>query len=89
MGQSFQVGRGDFTIGRKPGEGGIQIDDPTVSQRHALIRCMSRVCRLYDVGSANGTKVDDVVIQGVTLHNGDILRFGEAEVQFVHEDSPG
>jgi len=48
---------------------------------------MPRGARLYDLGSANGTKVDDEEMIGVTLKNGDILKFGDAEVQFVHEES--
>ena len=85
MGQSFRVGQGDTVIGRQPGDGGARIDDPAVSQRHAVLRQLPRGARLYDLGSANGTSVDGVELKGVMLKNGDILKFGEAEVQFVHE----
>jgi pSer/pThr/pTyr-binding forkhead associated (FHA) protein len=87
MGHSFQVPQGDLVIGRQPEQGGAQIDDPFVSRRQALLRQMSREARLYDLGSANGTKVDDKEITGVLLKNGDILRFGDVEVQFVQEGS--
>ena len=86
MGQSYQFGRGDVVIGSEPGESGAQITDPTVSKRHALLRCMTRSCRLYDLGSTNGTKVDGVELQGVPLENGNIVKFGEIEAQFVHEE---
>jgi len=46
-----------------------------------------RGCLLFDLGSANGTKVDDVELNGVPLQSGDILKFGDAEGQFVHEES--
>ncbi len=52
-----------------------------------MLRCMSRVCRLYDLGSTNGTKVDGAELNGVLLQNGDLLKFGETELQFVHEES--
>ena len=85
MGRSFKVEQGDLIIGRQPGEGGAQLDDSSVSGRHALLRSLPRGCLLFDLGSANGTKVDDVELDGVQLQNGDILKFGDAEVQFVRE----
>ncbi|MDP6422353.1 MAG: FHA domain-containing protein [SAR202 cluster bacterium] len=87
MGRSFNFGLGDWTIGSQVPDEGAQIDDPAVSQQHAMLRCMSRVCRLYDLGSTNGTKVDGADLNGVLLQNGDLLKFGETELQFVHEES--
>ena len=86
IGQSFPVERGDLVIGRQPGEGGAQIEDVAISQRHALLRCLTKVCRLYDLNSTNGTIVDDAEVEGVVLGDGDILKFGDVELQFVHED---
>jgi pSer/pThr/pTyr-binding forkhead associated (FHA) protein len=48
---------------------------------------MPRGARIYDLGSVNGTVDDDVAITGVELHDGDVLKFGDAEVQFVQGDS--
>ncbi len=87
VGHSFQVPQGDLVIGRQPEQGGAQIDDPFVSRSHALLRQMPREARLHDLGSANGTKVDDKELTGVLLKNGDILKFGDVEVQFVQEGS--
>ncbi len=87
MGRSFNFSLGDLTIGSQVDEKGAEIDDPAVSQQHAMLRCMSRVCRLYDLGSTNGTKVDGAELNGVLLQNGDLLKFGETELQFVHEES--
>ena len=87
MGRSFHVEQGDLIIGRQPGERDAQIDDSAISGRHALLRSLPRGCLLFDLGSANGTKVDDVELDGVLLRDGDILKFGETEVQFVHEQS--
>ena len=85
-GKSFPVGDKDIVLGRRPGEDGAEIDDPAVSLRHALVRPTEHGCLIYDLGSANGTKVDDVSLSGVLLQNGDILRVGEAELQFVLEE---
>ena len=87
MGQTFQIERGDLVIGRQPGDRGARLDDSAVNGRHALLRSLPRGCLLFDLGSANGTKVDDVELNGVPLQSGDILKFGDAEVQFVHEES--
>jgi len=86
VGESYTVGDEALLIGRQPGEGGIQIDDPAVSQRHALIRPTPQGCLLYDLGSANGTSVDNEALTGVTLQSGDVLAFGEAELQFVLQE---
>jgi|TARA_B100000809_G_C14940939_1_gene460428 pSer/pThr/pTyr-binding forkhead associated (FHA) protein len=48
---------------------------------------MLRGARHYDLGSVNGTSVDDTVIAGVELKDGDVLKFGDAEAQFVKGDS--
>jgi pSer/pThr/pTyr-binding forkhead associated (FHA) protein len=87
MGKSFKVEQGDMIIGRQAGYGGVNIDDPAISALHAMLRQMPRGARLYDLGSVNGTSVDDVAISGVELKHGDVLKFGEAEVQFVKGES--
>ena len=86
-GQSFQVGDGDLIIGRQPGEGGARIDDPAVSQRHALLRPTLAGSQLFDLGSSNATSVDDVELTGHQLENGDVVRFGGSEFQFVLEEA--
>ena len=77
-----------MVLGRNPGEGGAQLDDTTVSQRHALVRPTADGCTIYDLGSANGTSLDGVSLTGTLLNNGDIIKLGEAELQFVQQDSP-
>ena len=45
-------------------------------------------CLLCDLGSYSGTKLDDVGLEGKQLNHGDVIRLGEAELQFVREESP-
>lgn len=85
IGESFQGGMGDIVIGSDPGESGIELDDRAVSKRHATIRVMSRVCRLYHLGSTNGTDVDGRNVGGVALNDGDVIKLGKIEVRFVRE----
>jgi len=67
------------TIGRTRASG-YQIKDPTVSQKHAIIEWKGHRWTLVDVGSSNGTALNEISLQEgepVELKNGDMLRFGE------------
>lgn len=56
----------------------ITIDDSQVSRRHALIRVDGESVSVEDLGSANGTSVNKLRIQGKTmLVDGDVLQFDE------------
>jgi len=72
-------------IGQQPGEGGAQLQDPTVAARHALLRPTPEGPTLFDLGTVEGTKVDDVDMVGSALANGDVIRLGLAELEFVSE----
>ena len=82
-GRSCSVNDRSVVIGRRPGEGGLQLDDRAISQRHALVRPTATACILYDLASDNGTFVDGVPVRGRPLYDGDVLRMGEVELQFV------
>jgi hypothetical protein len=55
MGRSFNFGLGDWAIGSQVPEKGAQIDDPAVSQQHAMLRCMraaSAACTISEAPTA-------------------------------------
>ncbi len=81
-GRSFMVGKSDLVIGRRPGSGGLQVDDSTVSQRHAMVRPADEGVMIYDLGSANGTTVDGEALTGSLLKSGDVIKLGDAELEF-------
>ncbi len=65
----------------------LTYSDPAayISRRHAQILIDERGYRLQDLGSENGTFVNDVRIpsnQAVPLHNGDIIQVGKVQMQF-------
>jgi DNA-binding NtrC family response regulator len=62
---------------------GIGIPDPSVSRVHAEISVKSEVIFLTDLGSRNGSFVNDKRLSSepVRLQMGDFLRFGSAEAQ--------
>ncbi len=72
----------DTTIGRSQ-DNTLVISDPTVSRQHARVRLEKAQFLLFDLGSANGTFVNDQRVEApVALADGDIVRFGEVEYIF-------
>jgi len=72
------------TIGRSP-ESLIQIDDPSVSGRHAQLQQVGDTFHLRDLESTNGTRVNGEIITSVALRLGDRIRFGKVEACFECE----
>ena len=73
-----------MTIGRQPGAYQL-IDNDSVSRRHAEISYANGQYVLLDVGSANGTFVNDVRLEPGSVHilkPGDQLRFGKVNFAF-------
>jgi predicted component of type VI protein secretion system len=63
------------TIGREGCD--VVLMDPEVSRRHAAIRDQGGSLAIEDLGSTNGTYVNDVRVTTVTvLRNGDVVRLG-------------
>src|SRR5687767_13339931 len=57
-------------------EAEILLDAPNVSRRHASLRRMGEQYFLEDLGSTNGTLVNDQRIQSVELQDGDLIQIG-------------
>ena len=72
------------TLGRAP-ENTLQIDDPSVSGRHAQIEQIGEEYQLTDLESTNGTRVNGELITSVTLRRGDRIRFGKLEACYECE----
>jgi DNA-binding winged helix-turn-helix (wHTH) protein len=67
---------GENLIGRDP-DARLQLDDSTVSRRHARIMLSGADALLEDLGSKNGTCVGGVRVDGqVALRDGDRVAFG-------------
>jgi pSer/pThr/pTyr-binding forkhead associated (FHA) protein len=81
-GRRFDIDKPTVTIGRAPGNNFV-VEHATVSRQHAVIKREGEDLRLYDLGSANGTFVNDKrVREPVALQDGDTVRLGEAELIF-------
>jgi pSer/pThr/pTyr-binding forkhead associated (FHA) protein len=58
------------------------VDDPGASRQHARIAHASGGFVLTDLGSTNGTLVNDEPIREHTLHDGDRITIGETVLEF-------
>lgn len=74
--------KGTMVVGRVPGVD-IQIEDDSVSRRHAEIVVQGRDVVLRDLGSANGTNVNGAPLtEELALAPGDIIQFGVVEMTY-------
>ena len=60
----------------------IVLADPNVSRRHAEIRPSGEGFVVVDLGSTNGTKVNDAKVTEHHLRDGDEVRFGNTVMHF-------
>ena len=73
---------GTVTLGR--GDVEIHLDDPFASSRHARIWKQGHVLVIEDLGSTNGTYLNDEPLNGPQpLHAGDRIRIGDSEFSYV------
>ncbi|MES0371070.1 MAG: FHA domain-containing protein [Mariprofundaceae bacterium] len=80
--------REETTIGRKP-ENTIHIDNLAVSGRHARVLMIGSKAILEDMGSTNGSFVNDKQITKHILQHGDSILIGKHILTFVNiEDKP-
>lgn len=75
------------TIGRS-NVNSIVLQDNMLSREHAIVRCSATgACELIDLGSSNGTRVNDAVISGpVQLLSGDVIQVGHQLLTFEQTD---
>jgi len=80
-GKTFPLS-GTIVVGRVAGSD-LQVDDDSVSRKHAELIVNGREVSVKDLGSANGTTVNGAPIADETiLSPGDILQFGVVEMMF-------
>jgi two-component system cell cycle response regulator len=74
-------------VGREP-ENLLFVAEPSISRRHAVIHQNGIVFEIEDLGSLNGTFVNDVKVSARTpLRDGDMIRLGTILFKFYAHDS--
>ena len=75
--QGATLGRGDVEI---------RLEDPFASTRHARIERQGSVLVLEDLGSTNGTYLNEEPLDGPRpLHQGDRVRIGDSEFTYLQD----
>lgn len=74
------------TIGRHP-ECGIVVDDERSSRRHCIVERIGGGFRVRDLGSRNGTKVNDRRVEYKDLSDRDVIRIGKLKIRYVDPES--
>ena len=82
--KEFPLGRGAMTIGRKD-DNDIQIDSKEVSSVHAKLFNYGDHFFIQDMGSLNGTYVNNKRIVKHHLKKGDLINLGQYTLDFLHD----
>jgi hypothetical protein len=83
-GMEYEIGEGAI-LGR--GEGAeIRLEDPFASSRHAQLTVQGGVVVIEDLGSTNGTYLNEELLGGPQpLHPGDRVRIGDSEFTYMQD----
>lgn len=80
-GKAFPLTKERVIIGRL-GESDLVLSDPGVSRRHAEVRREDRTYVIADLGSTNGTMVNEATIGERELEEGDRITVGRTVLEF-------
>lgn len=81
-GARFLIDQGEVAIGRSV-ESPIFLDDVTVSRKHALIELRDGAFTLKDLGSLNGTYLNNQSISDAAIVSGDEIQIGKFHMLFI------
>jgi predicted component of type VI protein secretion system len=86
--REIPIGTRPLTIGRAS-DNDVHIDNLAVSDHHARLYAEGDKMVIEDLGSLNGTFVNDLRVDRVALRDGDDIRIGKHQLQLdtVHETS--
>ena len=86
-GKMFRIEHPSVVIGR--GEGDIRLDDAEVSRRHARLTVHGTRVVLHDLGSTNGTFLDERKISEAAIENRSEFRIGATRMMLILSDEGG
>ncbi len=82
LGRRFTLAGPEHIVGRLP-ENDVSLEEDGVSRQHARVKRASDQWVLEDMGSTNGSYINDQRIDRRPLKDGDTLRFGTAVLRFL------
>lgn len=81
-GSTYRMAEGVISLGRSS-TATIVLDDVSVSRRHAEVRSDAEGYRIVDLGSLNGTYVNDRAVEEALLAHGQEIRIGRFKLVFL------
>jgi two-component system cell cycle response regulator len=82
LGRKFNLDAPSILIGRS-NTSDVQIDQESVSRNHAKILNTGKSVLLRDLGSTNGTYVNDDLVDEYVLRDGDLIKIGRTIFKFL------
>ena len=82
LGRKYNLDQANVIIGRSS-KSDVQIDQESVSRNHAKIINTGKSIILRDLGSTNGTYVNDQLIDEYVLRDGDFIKIGRTIFKFL------
>ena len=86
LGKRSTLGSEVFEVGRS-NKCELAIDQESISRHHARITYDGERHSVQDLGSTNGTYVNDQPIQKCTLRDGDQIKVGRSILKYMHGDN--
>ncbi len=83
--REYPIDKESMSIGRKHGND-IQLNDLTVSGRHALIVVMGDHTYVDDLGSTNGTLLNGARVAKTLVTHGDVIQIGNYQFTYYDND---
>ncbi|MBW2699780.1 MAG: diguanylate cyclase [Deltaproteobacteria bacterium] len=82
LGRKFNLDKPKIIIGRSS-KSDIQVDQESVSRSHAKVSNNGEIINLEDMGSTNGTYVNDGLLKKGMLRDGDLVKIGRTIFKFL------
>jgi len=86
LGRKYNVDRPSIVVGRSS-KADIQIDQESVSRNHCKLINTGKSIMLRDLGSTNGTYVNDELVDEYVLRDGDFIKIGRCIFKFLSGDN--
>lgn len=82
LGKKYNLDKPSLIIGRSS-KADIQIDQESVSRNHCKIINTGKTIMMRDLGSTNGTYINDELIDEYVLRDGDFIKIGRSIFKFL------
>ncbi len=86
-GQAFEIHENDRKVLGRDNSCHIQILDKGISRNHSIVEWKDSQFILIDLGSTNGTFVNNEIVISKILQNGDVIKIGQTEIIFEQVQS--